>query len=66
VQHAIGRQAVNRLGAGTSITWSCTYVNDTSSPLTFGESAATNVMRIYQGTFYPVADITNPILNCAQ
>ena len=54
------------LASGTPITWSCTYVNDTGSPLTFGESAATNVMCIYQGTFYPVADVTNPILNCGQ
>jgi hypothetical protein len=41
-------------------------VNETSSPLTFGESAASNVMCIYQGTFYPVADVNSPILNCAQ
>jgi hypothetical protein len=54
------------LAEGTPITWSCTYVNDTGSPLTFGESAASNVMCIYQGTFYPVADITNPILNCVE
>jgi hypothetical protein len=54
------------LASGTPITWSCTYVNDTGSPLTFGESAASNVMCIYQGTFYPVADVTNPILNCVQ
>src|SRR5580658_7213981 len=52
------------LDAGTPITWSCTYVNDTGSPLVFGESAATNVMCIYQGSFYPVADVTNPILYC--
>jgi hypothetical protein len=54
------------LASGTPITWSCTYVNETGSPLMFGESAATNVMCIYQGTFFPVADITNPILNCVQ
>jgi hypothetical protein len=54
------------LTAGTPITWGCTYVNDTGSPLTYGESAATNVMCIYQGTFYPVADINNPVLNCAE
>ena len=28
------------LSSGTPITWSCTYVNETASPLTFGESAA--------------------------
>ena len=54
------------LASGTPITWSCTYTNDTGSPLTFGESAATNVMCIYQGTFYPVADVTSPVLNCEQ
>jgi hypothetical protein len=54
------------LTSGTPLTWSCTYVNETGSPLTFGESAQTNVMCIYQGTFYPVADVTHPILNCAQ
>ncbi len=54
------------LASGTPITWSCTYVNDTSSPLTFGESAATNVMCIYQGTIYPVADVTNPIVHCEE
>jgi hypothetical protein len=50
------------LPSGTTITWSCTYVNDTTAPLTFGESAATNVMCIGVSPFYPVADINNPVL----
>ncbi|HEX4447757.1 MAG TPA: hypothetical protein VH044_13505 [Polyangiaceae bacterium] len=54
------------LASGTPLTWSCTYVNDTGSDLGFGESAQTNAMCIYQGTFYPVADVTNPIMNCVQ
>jgi len=52
------------LASGTPITWSCTYVNDTGSPLTFGESAATNVMCIYQGTVYPITDVTSPVVHC--
>jgi hypothetical protein len=50
------------LTAGTTLDWSCTYVNDTPSPLTFGESAAKNVMCIGVNIFYPVADITSPVL----
>jgi hypothetical protein len=50
------------LPAGTTITWSCTYVNDTSAPLTFGESAAANVMCIGVNPFYPVSDIVNPVI----
>jgi hypothetical protein len=52
------------LPAGSSITWSCTYVNTTGSALTFGESAATNVMCIYQGTVYPITDVTSPVVHC--
>jgi hypothetical protein len=50
------------LPSGTTITWSCTYVNDTSAPLTFGESAIANVMCIGVNPFYPVSDIANPVL----
>jgi hypothetical protein len=50
------------LPAGTTITWSCTYVNDTSASLTFGESAMTNVMCIGVNPFYPVTDVMNPVL----
>jgi len=41
------------ISAGTRITWSCNYNNTTGTTLTFGESAATNEMCIFTGTFYP-------------
>lgn len=41
------------ISAGTRITWACTYNNTSGSTLTFGESAATNEMCIFSGTFYP-------------
>jgi hypothetical protein len=53
-----------QLASGSPVTWSCTYVNDTTSTLTFGESAQTNVMCIYTMQFYPVADPTNPTISC--
>jgi hypothetical protein len=51
------------LASGTSITWSCSYTNETTQPLTFGESAASNVMCISSSIFYPVQDITNPVIS---
>lgn len=50
------------LASGTTITWSCTYVNDTGSTLTFGESAATNVMCISEFIYYPVQNTSNPVV----
>ena len=50
------------LSTGTTITWSCTYVNDTGSTLTFGESASTNVMCISEFIYFPVSDPANPVL----
>jgi hypothetical protein len=41
------------LTAGTPITFSCTYDNDSSAPLGYGESATTNEMCIFSGQFYP-------------
>jgi hypothetical protein len=41
------------LPSGTSIDWACTYANDTGTTLRFGESANTNEMCIFTGTFYP-------------
>ena len=38
--------------SGTGITWTCSYDNETGMTLTFGESAATNEMCIFTGTFY--------------
>jgi hypothetical protein len=54
------------LKAGSDLTWSCTYVNDTGSWLTFGESAATDVMCISVSIFYPVTDISNPVIQCQE
>jgi hypothetical protein len=53
-----------QLAKGTNVTFSCTYVNDTGQLLTFGESARTNVMCIYEMLFYPVADPHNPTIEC--
>jgi hypothetical protein len=50
------------LTSGTTITWSCTDLNTTSSTLTFGEYAETNVMCISVNIFYPVTNVANPVL----
>jgi hypothetical protein len=50
------------LSAGTTITWTCTDVNTTGTTLTFGESANTNVMCISSNIFYPVSNVSNPVL----
>jgi hypothetical protein len=39
--------------AGSTITWSCDYVNNTQTTYTFGESANTNEMCILNALFYP-------------
>jgi len=54
------------LAAGAPVTWTCTYVNDTTETLTFGESALTNVMCIFSMQFYPVQDPNNPTIDCEQ
>jgi hypothetical protein len=53
------------LTSGTSITWTCTDVNNTGSTLTFGESALANVMCIDVNIFYPVQNVANPVLGSA-
>jgi hypothetical protein len=50
------------LSSGTTIAWQCTDVNDTGSTLTFGEYANSNVMCISSDIFYPVSDVTNPVI----
>jgi hypothetical protein len=40
------------LKSGTTITWSCTYENETNQTLSFGESASKNEMCIFPGEFY--------------
>jgi hypothetical protein len=52
------------LKAGADINWSCTYVNDTGSTLSFGPSASTNAMCNTNGAFYPVQDIRSPLISC--
>jgi hypothetical protein len=42
-----------KLKANTTITWACTYNNNTGMTLTFGESANTNEMCILAGVVYP-------------
>ena len=42
-----------------SITWTCSYFNDTGMTLTFGDSAKSNIMCIYMGDYYP-ANSTEP------
>jgi hypothetical protein len=44
------------IGTGTSITWSCSFQNDTTDTLSFGESASKNEMCIFNGVYYPSAD----------
>jgi len=51
------------LTSGTGVTWTCTDVNTTGQTLTFGESAQTNVMCISVSIFYPVSDVTNPVID---
>jgi hypothetical protein len=53
-----------QLKGGSSVTWTCSYTNETVAPLTFGESAERNVMCIYMMQFYPLADPSNPTIQC--
>lgn len=40
------------LTKGTTISWSCTFANDTGQMITFGDSAVKNEMCIFPGEFY--------------
>jgi hypothetical protein len=51
------------LAAGTAITWSSVIDNTSGNYLTFGESANTNEMSIFDGQYYP-ADPNNPTVQC--
>lgn len=44
------------IASGTSITWTCSFQNDTTTTLTFGQSALTNEMCIFNGVYYPSPD----------
>ncbi|HVW27029.1 MAG TPA: hypothetical protein VHC69_16805 [Polyangiaceae bacterium] len=53
------------LKAGDSVRYSCTYVNGTSTTLTYGESAATNEMCNLFGVYFPATSsdgISSPVL----
>jgi hypothetical protein len=51
------------LAAGTQVTWTSTIDNTSGNILTFGESAMTNEMSIFDGQYYP-ADPNNPTIDC--
>lgn len=51
------------LTAGTGVTWSSIINNTSGNLLTFGESANTNEMSIFDGQYYP-ADPANPTIEC--
>ena len=51
-----------KLAKGSTVTWTCTDVNNTGQLLTFGQSAVKNVMCISQSIIYPVTDVDNPVL----
>jgi hypothetical protein len=53
------------LAQGATMSWTCNITNPSSatSNLTFGESANTNDMCIFDGQYYP-ADDTNPTIQC--
>ena len=42
------------LQAGDSFSYSCSYENDGSSPVTVGQTAASNEMCMMMGYYYPV------------
>ena len=44
------------IATGTTITWSCSFQNDTGMTLGFGESASKNEMCIFNGIYYPSPD----------
>ena len=50
------------LASGTTVTWTCTDVNNTGELLTFGESAVTNVMCISQSIIYPISNVDDPVI----
>jgi hypothetical protein len=52
------------LREGSPVTFTCSYVNDTTTTLTFGESALTDEMCILGGIYYPVDDTANPNILC--
>jgi hypothetical protein len=54
-----------QMTSSQSISWTCSYYNDTGNTLKFGDSAATAVMCIYLGQYYP-ANPQNPDILVSQ
>jgi hypothetical protein len=52
------------LAQGSPVTFTCSYVNDTTSTIMFGESALTDEMCILGAIYYPVDDTTMPNILC--
>lgn len=53
-----------QLPANQGVTFTCSYLNDTSRTISFGESALTDEMCIFAAIYYPVADVTFPNIPC--
>jgi hypothetical protein len=53
-----------QIASGTNVQWTCKYTNETNQTLMFGESAATDVMCILTGQYYPVPTGRNPTYTC--
>lgn len=51
------------IASGTSITWTCSFQNDTGQTLVFGQSAVQNEMCIFNGVYYPSPDGTSIVQN---
>jgi hypothetical protein len=51
------------IAAGTSITWTCSFQNNTGQTLMFGQSAATNEMCIFNAVYYPSPDGSSIVQN---
>jgi hypothetical protein len=54
------------IDAQTTVTWGCTYNNETATTLTFGEFAQTNVMCIFTAHYWPISNTADPALVCEQ
>jgi hypothetical protein len=52
------------LPANQGVTFTCSYVNNTDTPVAFGQSALTDEMCIFAGIYYPVQDVGFPNAVC--
>jgi hypothetical protein len=60
---AAGFDLPMEINTGTSITWPCTFQNDTGKTLTFGQSAIQNEMCIFNRVYYPSPDGSSIVQN---